>query len=303
MPKPNKKVLFVINHKAGKNGAINLNSAISNHAQKYSYDFDIHFMEDNPSFGIEQKIKKHQPDIIAALGGDGTVSLIASLIQFSPISLLIVPFGSANGMAKELQIPDNIIACLDLIINGQEVKIDLLKVNDSICVHLSDVGLNARIVKRFQLDNKRGLLIYGKHLFFEAFFLKRKQFQIFYNDQIKKVKAVSLTFANATKYGTGAVINPDGILNDGYFEICIVRPFPNYHIFKIAYQMFRGTLKYSNYFDVLKCTEATIKCSKRTLLQVDGEVLNRVNEIRLVCLPKALSVIISKNLSHPTLIN
>lgn len=303
MGMPNKKVLFVINHKAGKKGNINLIRIISDHAQKSSYDFEIHLMEDNPLIGIEQSIKKYQPDIVAALGGDGTVSLIANLIQSSPVSLLIVPFGSANGMAKELQIPDNINDCLDLIIKGKEVKIDLLKVNECICIHLSDVGLNARIVKRFQMDKKRGLLTYGKHLFFEAFVLKRKQFHIYYNDKIKKVKAVSLTFANATKYGTGAVINPDGILNDGYFEICIVKPFPKYHIFTIAYQMFRGTLKYSNYFEVLRCTEAYVKCSKKTLLQVDGEVLNRVNEIKLICIPKALSVLILKNLSHPTLIN
>jgi YegS/Rv2252/BmrU family lipid kinase len=304
MENKNLKVLFVINHKAGNQKKLDLKDIVTKHAQLNGYHFDKCLMDDNnPKLKITQEIKRYEPNIVVALGGDGTLNLVSSLIYQTDIKLLIVPFGSANGMAKELQIQENFQSCLDLIVKGKTVNLDLLKVNDQISLHLADVGINARIVKRFQMDNRRGLLTYAKHLFFEAFVLKSYHFNIEFDGQTKKYKAVSLTFANATKYGTGAVINPTGKLDDGFFEICIVKPFPKWHIFQISYQMFRNTLKYSEYFEVIKCKKASIKCSRKTTLQIDGEIMGKTKDINLEILPHVLKVIIDKKLVHPTLVN
>lgn len=300
----NKRVLFVINKKSGDKENPELDKIIQNHADTHQYAINFYILNDEDAvIGINKAIVNFKPTIVAAVGGDGTVNLVAGIIQNKPITLLILPYGSANGMAKELQIPEQLIDCLDLIINGKEVEIDLLKINDHLSIHLADVGLNARIVKRFQLDTKRGLFVYAKHLFYEAFVLKRKKFSIQYQNQTKRIKAISITFATATKYGTGAVINPDGKLNDGLFEICVVKPFPKYHLFKIAYQMFRNQLKTSAYFEVVQTNKATVTCRRATLLQIDGEIIGKVNRIDLEILPKVLKVLIAKDLVHPTLIN
>lgn len=298
-----KKVLFVINKKSGNRENYSIEEIIHQHAFKSNYLHKLFVCNKNIENEIKKAISDFSPTIICAVGGDGTVNLVASIIQSTAISLLIVPFGSANGMAKELQIPNTLNECLELINIGKVQKIDLLKINNKISVHLADVGLNARIVKRFTLDPKRGLLIYAKHLFFEIFILKRNRFTINYDSKSLSVKAISLTFANATKYGTNAIINPDGILNDGYFEICIVKPFPKYHVFTIAYQMFRNTLKYSEFFSVIKCKKAEVTCAKHTILQNDGELMKKVNRVDLEIIPNALQVIISPNLAHPTIVN
>lgn len=299
------RVLFVINHKAGKNKNLELEIVIKKHAINFNYEVEFYMLCDNEHAitGIKNATEKFKPTIITAVGGDGTVNLVSGIIYNQNIALLIVPYGSANGMAKELQIPEELASCLDLIPKGKIVEIDLLKINNELSIHLADVGLNARIVKRFELDSQRGLLIYAKHLFYELFLLRRKRFIINYDDKIKKVNAVSITFATATKYGTGAVINPDGKLNDGLFEICIVKPFPKFELFKITYQMFRNKLKTSNYFEVIQCDKAIITCRRATLLQVDGEIIGKVKQINLEILPRVLKVLISKELSHPTLVN
>lgn len=301
----NKRVLFVINHKAGERKNPELNKVIKHHATIFNYEIDFYELteQENAILGIKKSIEKFNPTIIAAVGGDGTVNLVSGVLYKQNIALLIVPYGSANGMAKELQIPDQLSDCLDLIIKGKEVAIDLLKINNHLSIHLADVGVNASVVKRFQLDPKRGLFIYAKHLFYEIFVLRRKKFSIQYQHQMRRVKAISITFATATKYGTGAVINPDGKLNDGLFEICIVKPFPKYHLFKIAYQMFKNQLKTSVYFELIQTNKATIICKRSTLLQIDGEIIGKVKEINVEILPKSLKVLISKYLDHPTLIN
>ena len=295
MPIAYKKILFIINHKSGNTQFNDLEVIISQHAQQHGYQCCHYTISDNPVMGIAKNIKDFEPDAVVAFGGDGTVNMVASALKFSNIKLLIVPYGSANGMAKELNMPTNIVDNLDLLLenNGVVKNMDLLLVNGKDTIHLADVGLNARIVYRFQMGKSRGMISYAKHLFSEVLLLGYKKFYISIDDFApKRVKAVSITFANAAKYGTGAIINPQAVFDDGLFEICIVKPFPKIQLFTIALQMFRNRLKYSEYFEVLQCAKAVVKCNKKTTLQYDGEIFGKVKEITIKMQKHALQVIV-----------
>ncbi|SKB42130.1 diacylglycerol/lipid kinase family protein [Daejeonella lutea] len=288
------KVLFVINPKSGSAQDDTLKDLISEQAETQNFDFQIYNMTGNDEARISTEIKRFRPSIVAAAGGDGTVKMVAGILANTKITLAIIPYGSANGMAKELYISD-IDFALELLSAGKVKPIDLININKEICIHLADVGLNARVVKRFEKDPKRGKLIYAKHLFGEMFFLKSYRFQIKHDDEEISRKGVSITFANAMRYGTGAIINPHGILDDGKFELVIVKPFPRVQLMSIAWKMFRGKLHTSDYVEIISCEEATIISSRKTTLQVDGEVIGKVKEIKLSIMPKALSVLVPKD--------
>ncbi len=285
------KVLFVINPKSGTARENTLRELISEQAESQDFDFQIYNMTGNDEGRIRTEIKRFNPSIVAAAGGDGTMKMMAGVLANTKTILAIIPYGSANGMAKELQIPD-IDFALELLSQGKKKKIDLIEINNVICIHLADVGLNARVVKRFEKDPKRGKLTYAKHLFGEMFFLKSYRFQITYDDKIIRRKGVSITFANATKYGTGAVINPHGIIDDGKFELVIVKPFPRIKLLSIAWKMFVGRLHTSDYVEIIPCSNATVISNRKTTLQVDGEVIGKVKEINLSVMPKALTVLV-----------
>lgn len=286
------KVLFVINPHSGRKEPGDLENLIKKEAEALKLDHKTYHMgSGDQDKKIRAEITSFKPEVVACAGGDGTVSLMAKILTGTDISLLIIPNGSANGMAKELSITriDTAIALLE---SGVKRKIDLLEVNGCTCIHLADVGLNARIVKRFEQDSRRGISTYARHLMSEIFLIKKYTFYITYDDKEIKRKAVSLTFANASRYGTGAVINPDGKLDDGCFELVIVKPFPRIKLLSIAWKMFRGTLQTSEYVEVIRCTRARIRSSKKTTLQVDGEVLGKVSEITIHLLPQAISVLV-----------
>ena len=167
-----------------------------------------------------------------------------------------------------------------------------MRINDKTCIHLADVGLNARVVKRFEKDPKRGLLTYARHLFGEMFLLKTYTFRIVIDGVKIKRKGVSITFANASKYGTGAVINPEGKLDDGKFELVIIKPFPGIKLLSIAWKMFVNRLHTSDYVEIISCRNAQVFSNKKTTLQIDGEVFGKVKEIGIKSIPRALTVII-----------
>lgn len=286
------KILFIINPKSGRGPEKLLTELISEFAQKHSWDILIYFMNGNDEHNIKSEIARFLPDRVVVAGGDGTVNLLASVLRGSNIPLGIIPTGSANGMAKELNIPARIETALEICHRGKTKAIDLIQINGKNCIHLADVGLNARVVKRFEKDPERGLMTYARHLFGEIFLLKVYTFKILTDESRMKRKAVSLTFANASKYGTGAVINPEGKLNDGKFELVIIKPFPGIKLLSIAWKMFTKRLHTSDYAEIISCRHAQIISNRKTTLQIDGEVFGKVKEIEVECIPEAISVII-----------
>ena len=288
------KVLFIINPRAGNREGGRLELLISEESREQGFDYLIYRLQsDSEEKSIKREIEAYSPDIVAVAGGDGTVNLLSKLLNGENIPLLIIPLGSANGMAKELGIANRIDNALRLITNGVTKKIDLLTINGNICIHLGDVGLNASIVQRFEKDPKRGLGTYAKHLFKELFLIHDYKFQISLDDEPIKRRAVSVTFANATKYGTGAVINPLGLIDDGKFELVIIKPFPKIHLLSITWKMFVGRLQTSEFVEVFSCKKAVLQTSKKTTLQIDGEIMGKTKEITVEILPKALNVIVS----------
>ena len=53
---------------------------------------------------LKKLIGQHKPEVMVAVGGDGTLLLVARLVKNTSIKIGLIPFGSANGMSKELNI-------------------------------------------------------------------------------------------------------------------------------------------------------------------------------------------------------
>ena len=168
--------------------------------------------------------------------------------------------------------------------------VDALLLNDKhLCLHLSDIGLNDKVVKRFEEEKIRGKFGYIRQFIREIIHTVPKKFKFDLQGNTFKRRAHMVVIANATKYGTGAVMNPVGKIDDGKFEICIVKPFPKYAVFSIAYHMFRGSIKTSPYVKIISCKSITIYNPQKEVLQVDGEVIGY---------PKKVDVKIKKHAFH-----
>jgi diacylglycerol kinase family enzyme len=88
-----------------------------------------------------------KPDRVIAVGGDGTVQMAAKQLLGTDIPLGILPAGSANGMARELELPNTSEEALQVIVEGITRSADVIRINNTdICLHLSDIGLNAKLV-------------------------------------------------------------------------------------------------------------------------------------------------------------
>jgi diacylglycerol kinase (ATP) len=285
------KILFVINPVSGGKEKQEWEASIREFfkTQPHSIDFYLLTGKDDAA-SIKHHIETIKPQKLIAVGGDGTVKLVAEILKDNSIALGILPAGSANGMAKELNIPLENEDALNVIVNGKEKAIDVIQINEKeICIHLSDLGLNAMLVKYFEENRKRGMWGYTKGVFKMLWNKQKIHATITTDNGTKKRKAFMIVLANASKYGTGATINPEGRLDDGHFEVVVVRRLNFWELLKllITHKTFNA-----DKVEIFSTTKVELSTLKKSYFQVDGEFRGRTKTINAKILPHTLKVIV-----------
>ncbi len=286
-----RKVLFVMNRGSGRKKKPDRRPVIEAFTRQKGIAAEFFIM---PKKGCMEQLRaalgKTSPDTVVAVGGDGTVSLVASILLGSRVRMGIVPAGSANGMARELDIPEDTDAALDIIWKAKTIACDLVQVNgNAICMHLSDIGLNARMVKYFEEGPLRGFPGYAIALV-KAIRRKTKLNAVIQTPGgVKTTEAIMVLFANASKYGTGATINHKGSLTDGLFEVVIVKKIGPAEVWK----MFFSTRGFNpKHIELHQASSVQVNTLKPVHLQVDGEYLGKVKAVEAKMLRDKLEVLV-----------
>ncbi|MGZ3844883.1 MAG: diacylglycerol/lipid kinase family protein [Flavisolibacter sp.] len=285
------KILFVINPVSGGKEKNDWETCIRKYFKDKPHSMEFYLLTGkDDKISIQHHIERLQPDRVVAVGGDGTVKMLAGMLKETPIVLGILPAGSANGMARELKVPIVAEEALDVIVNGECRKLDLIKINEEeICLHLSDLGLNALLVKNFEHSKKRGMWGYGKAVFKVLWKKPIMYLTIKTDNQEVRRKAFMAVIANAQTYGTGAIINPGGKLNDGQFEIVVVRKLHLLELFKmlVSHKPFD-----EKRIEVFKTTSVAIHVKRKAYFQVDGEYRGKTVCVEARILPKIVTMVL-----------
>ena len=241
---------------------------------------------------LRELFYEEKPDLVVAAGGDGTVNLCGNVVIETSIPLAIVPAGSTNALAKELNIPLTTNAALDLINTGKEKTIDTLKINGRNSFHISDLGFNAKILKRVSKSSMRGRITYFVFSLLEYFSYFPKKYEVLSPEGNFKGKALMIIITNSRGFGYNLKVNPTGIIDDGVFEICIIKKFSKFHVFKMLYRVYSKTLHKSKYSRIIKAKKATIHNLKGSEIHIDGEPVVLGKKINVEINPRSLKVIV-----------
>lgn len=163
-------------------------------------------------------------DIFTAFGGDGTVNSVAASLINTNKTLGILPGGSGNGLARNLNIPLSWLRALEILIWGQDVFIDAGKINDNLFLNVAGMGLDGLISKKFNLESKtRGILPYV--YFALKGYLEMPQFKVRVTTATSEFEEdiMLLALANFRQYGAKAVIAPHASPYDRLLDLCILK--------------------------------------------------------------------------------
>lgn len=94
-------------------------------------------------------------DLVAALGGDGTQSAVASALSGSKVPMAVLPGGTFNYFARALGTGETLEAALDSLIGGRVQSVDLAEVNGRVFLNNASFGLYPAILERREAIYKR----------------------------------------------------------------------------------------------------------------------------------------------------
>ena len=239
-----------------------------------------------------ERFKNEEFDIVAAIGGDGTVNQVAKALVGSKTRLGIIPVGSGNGMARHLKIPMLYQKAVDVILEGHSIEIDAGMINDQYFFCTAGLGFEAVIGEKFNSAGTRGLFTYMETCTREYMRYRREQYEIDIDGQKFSTKAFLITFANCAQWGNNAFIAPAANASDGMLDMVIWKRAPLVYMPVLTAELFLKTIIYSEYIDTYRCKRVVIKREHDGLIQFDGESMSMDRDVVASIQPKAVKVIV-----------
>lgn len=287
-----RQVAFVINPKSGADRTTD-RVALIRSLLSDSYDatiFEWKKVDDRDS--IFNNVLNGGFDIAVAVGGDGTVSQLASALSGSKVALGIIPFGSGNGLARHLGIQLDTAAAMKLIATGTIRAMDKGVVNGHDFFCTAGTGFDARIGKLFAESTKRGFWTYAKLTLREYSKYHSEFYEITIDGKSIERHAFLVTIANAGQYGNDAWIAPTASVTDGLLQVVILKPFRVWNLPVLVNKMFHKKTDQSHLVETYSGKEIRITRTARGPAHYDGEPaeFDAVLEIRVV--PECLKVVV-----------
>ncbi len=286
-------ILLVVNPISGGSEKSTLITSVKTEVEKRNLHLKIYeTCGEKDKESINSIIKEINPSRILVAGGDGTISLVAQCVLGTDICLGILPAGSANGIAVNFDLPQTLPEQIEIALSDCTMKVDALYINNRFCLHISDLGINAELIKNYESSGIRGKFGYFLQSFPTLFNSDSPfHFKVETEEETFEETGILLAIANANKFGTGATINPNGKMNDGKFEILIFKSLDFIEIFKTIYDELEIT---SDFVRAISTNKAQISATQKVPFQIDGEFLGEIDkasvniekEVILVAVPE-----------------
>lgn len=151
------KALIILNPSSGDNGRQSVLDAIRRHfdAAAIGYEVVETRRQDRPA-DIARRGVREGADMVVAAGGDGTVSAVAEGLIGGSVPLGIIPTGTGNLIARELQIPNGADAAVALLADSPRTRnIDAMRIGPRSFFLNAGVGLGASVIRGTSRGSKR----------------------------------------------------------------------------------------------------------------------------------------------------
>ena len=244
---------------------------------------------------------------VIAVGGDGTISMVAAQIaarrqrSIRP-TLGIIPTGTANILARELGIPMAIKAAVELALDGaRTIDLDAIATPDRLVFTQVGIGLDAQMIRHTtrEAQIRQGRIAYVMAFLRRALIHRSVGFQIEIDGKHQRVRALQIVIANVGALGAppftwGPGIDP----SDGVIDVCVFTARSIRDHIRLVVDLLTGRPGTESRTQYLHASKRVVISSRRpVLVQGDGEILGRT-PITLGILRRAVRVCVPRNIEE-----
>ncbi len=238
-------------------------------------------------------------EAVFAVGGDGTISGVASGLAGTDVPLGVIPLGTLNHFAKDLGIPLPLAEAVQALAAGASRQVDIGRVNGRTFINNSSIGLYPRMVRLRQVVmDRRGrgkwvAMIQGSIAVLKRFRLTRVR--IHSGDHTLHLQT-PFVFVGNNAYETGLLnVGSRAQLDSGLLSLYTPHQTSRWGLLRLAIRALSGKLNRTDAFSVVSGTEFWVDSHKKDMhVSIDGEILTLQPPLHYEILPGALRVLIPR---------
>jgi len=291
------KALFVLNPTSGV-PPVNFIVSKELELRKKELTFCKTMTKEDTGSLIKDNFNKYE--VFVAAGGDGTVHTVATELVGSKKILGVLPLGSGNGFAKEFGFKMNVRSLLIDIRKAESMDIDVIEINDKLCLNVAGIGLDSFVAHSFNNLKLRGFLPYvwltlKTFLALRPFHVKIKCG----GEEIVSEELFVLTIANTRQFGNNAYIAPEARPNDGLIDIVLIKPFPKILGSLFIIRLFTKRINKSKYVRHIQTDKEIEIETKETRFHIDGEPVDISGKVIIRIKKEVLKVLRTSGYKFP----
>ncbi len=209
-------------------------------------------------------------DAVIASGGDGTVRELAIALKGSDIPIGLIPTGTGNVLAHEIDLSRHPEALADVLLNGPVISLHGGLANGAPFYLMAGVGFDGAVVQRLNLKIKQK---FGKAAY--TFPALRSL-----ADEIPRLdvdvdgtahRAAWVIVTNAKHYGGAFVLNPNADPRKGKLTAILIDPCKRVGLVRALLALSVGRLTQQKGVTVLPCTSLVVRAQTPVPAQIDGD--------------------------------
>lgn len=296
------RALLIVNPSSGRGKTKKLLPELKEILKNYPIEF-IESRSQNDLIEIASKATKDQYDLVAAVGGDGTIHYVLTGIvnalntqkdDEKKTALGIIPLGRGNDIARTLKIPTDPKAACEILMKGKRQLVDIASTGKNFYIGVAGLGFDAEATRLANETKLKGgflpaVFVYGYSVLRALIGYKAKEVKIIYDDGQFEGKIMLAAISNGQAYGGGMFITPIAEVSDGLLDVCILKEMSKLKLIVNFPQVLRGTHLGHPYVEYIRTKKVEVKSIDKVMeFYGDGEYLEETPlkiEILKHCLP------------------
>jgi diacylglycerol kinase (ATP) len=234
--------------------------------------------------------------IVAALGGDGQVGLVANGIMESGSALAVIPAGTGNDFARHIGLDrKDPLAAARMLAHPEIRKVDAVRIKtrerERYFVNVGGAGFDSEVNEHAnKVRRLKGTPKYIYSTFVTLARFKAGRFQVTVDGEPHDLPAMMIAVGNGSSYGGGMLVVPDARVDSGTLDVCVIGRISKPQFVKTFPKVFKGRHVTHPAVTMLRGKEIEISAEREFQVYADGEFVGTLPATFTV-LPQALPLV------------
>jgi diacylglycerol kinase family enzyme len=246
---------------------------------------------EDPGCGQTREAVSAGVDVVFACGGDGTVMACASELAGTPVALAVLPSGTGNLLAANLELPNDVTDAVAVATGGARRRIDVGACEDHCFTVMAGMGFDAAMLDATS-DGMKARLGWPAYLLAGLRHLRDRPMRVrirLDGGPVLRRRARTVLVANVGRLQSGIDLLPDARPDDGLFDVAVLSPRHLRDWLSLAAAVLRRRPAVPR-METFRATRVEVLSDRRQPREVDGDVIEAAARLGAVLRPAALTV-------------